>query len=108
MIDRRPGYLGDKSSAALDEERAKAALDRARARCGTAAMIDAREIDAFARLMNEKLDNVDTSARKGYIRSIIDAVELDDRAIRIIRGTDIPQAAMPTNKSRAKMFVVLT
>jgi site-specific DNA recombinase len=38
-------------------ERAKAALDRARAQCGATAMIDAAKIDTFARLMNEKLDN---------------------------------------------------
>ncbi len=28
------------------------------------------EIDAFARLMNEKLDTADTDARKSYIHSI--------------------------------------
>ena len=77
----------------VQQERAKAALDRARARYGTAATVDARKIDAFARLMNEKLDNADTYARKGYIRSIIDAVEVDDRA-RIIGSKDILQAAI--------------
>jgi site-specific DNA recombinase len=75
-----------------ERERAKAALDRAQ--CGTAATIDASKIDAFARLMNEKLDNADTNARKGYIRSIIDAIEVDDRVIRIIGSKDILQAAI--------------
>ena len=32
--------------------------------------------------------------RKGYIRSIIDAVEVDDHAIRIIGSKDILQAAI--------------
>jgi hypothetical protein len=45
-------------------ERAKAALDRARAKCGATATIDARKIDAFSRLMNEKLDSGDTGARE--------------------------------------------
>jgi site-specific DNA recombinase len=53
-----------------DRERAKAAYDRARAQCGTVATIDSVKIDAFARLMTEKLDTGDTNARKGYIRSI--------------------------------------
>jgi site-specific DNA recombinase len=75
-------------------ERAKAALDHARARCGTAAAIDAQRIDAFARLMNQKLDTGDTNSRNGYIRSIIDAVEVDDHAIRIIGSRDILQAAI--------------
>ena len=75
-------------------ERAKAALDRARAQCGTAAVIDAEKINAFARLMNEKLDAGDTNTRKAYIRSIIDTVEVDDRAVRIVGSKDNLQAAV--------------
>ena len=75
-------------------ERAKAALDHARAQCGTAAAVNAEKIDAFARLMNAKLDTGDTNTRKSYIRSIIDAVEVDDHAIRIIGSKDILQAAI--------------
>jgi site-specific DNA recombinase len=44
--------------------------------------------------MNERLENADTNARKGYIRSIIDAIEVDDKAIRIIGCRDILQAAI--------------
>ena len=75
-------------------ERAKAALDQARALCGTAAAVDAQKIDAFARLMSDKLDAGDTNTRKAYIRSILDAVEVDDRAIRIIGSKDVLQAAI--------------
>jgi hypothetical protein len=60
-------------------ERAEAALNHARAQCGIAAAIDAGKIDAFARLMNEKLDTADANTRKGYIHSIIDAIEVDDK-----------------------------
>jgi hypothetical protein len=58
------------------------------------AAIDSTKIDAFARLMTEKLDNGDTNARKGYIRSIVDAVEVDDKAIRIIGNKDVLQAVI--------------
>jgi hypothetical protein len=75
-------------------ERAKAALELARAQRGAAVAIDAGKIDAFARLRTEKLDTVDTNARKGYIHSIIDAVEVDDKTIRIIGSRDILQAAI--------------
>lgn len=77
-----------------ERERAKAALDHARAQAGGAAAIDASKIDAFARLMNDKLDNTDTNIRKGYIRSIVDAIEVDDNAIRIVGSRDILQAAI--------------
>ncbi len=42
--------------------------------------------------MTEKLDNGDTNARKGYIRSIGDAIEVDDKAIRIIGNKDVLRA----------------
>ena len=75
-------------------ERAKAALDHARAQCGSVTTINSAKIDAFAHLMNEKLDTADTNARKGYIHSIIDAIEVDDNAIRIIGSKDMLQAVI--------------
>jgi site-specific DNA recombinase len=87
--------LRDRTAALKSQrERAKAALAHARARCGTSAVIDAEKIDAFARLMSEKLGTADTNTRKSYIRSIIDAVEVDDLAIRIIGNKDVLQAAV--------------
>jgi site-specific DNA recombinase len=41
--------------------------------------------------MTEKLDNRDTNARKSCIRSIIDAIKVDDNAIRIIGRRDMLQ-----------------
>ena len=58
------------------------------------AAINAEKIDAFARLMNTKLDAGDTNTRKGYIHSLIDAIEVDDHAIRIIGNKDLLQAAI--------------
>ena len=59
-----------------------------------AAAINAEKIDAFMRLMNAKLKAGDTNACKGYINLIIDAVEVDDQAIRIIGSKDILRAAI--------------
>ncbi|MCC8962465.1 hypothetical protein H8A95_09095 [Bradyrhizobium sp. Pear76] len=44
--------------------------------------------------MSAKLDTGDTNTRKCYIHSIIDAVEVDGQAIRIIGSKDILQAAI--------------
>ena len=44
--------------------------------------------------MNEKPDTADITTRKGDIRSIIDAVAVDDKAIRIVGSRDILQAAI--------------
>ena len=73
-------------------ERAKAALDHFRAQRGTVMTINTDKINAFARLMTEKLDTGDTRARKAYIRAIVDAIEVDDKAIRIIGSKDVLQA----------------
>ena len=44
--------------------------------------------------MIEKLDNGDTNARRNYIRSIIDTIEVDDDSIRIIGSKDVLQAVI--------------
>jgi site-specific DNA recombinase len=77
-----------------EREHARAAYDRARAQCGTLATIDSGQIDDFARLMTEKLDAGDTNIRKGCVRSIIDAVEVGDNAVRIIGSRDVLQAVI--------------
>jgi hypothetical protein len=59
-----------------------------------AAAINTEKIEAFARPMSDELDTGDTTTRKGYIRSIIDAVEVDDGAIRIVGSKDVLQAAI--------------
>ncbi|MGC1578679.1 MAG: recombinase family protein, partial [Beijerinckiaceae bacterium] len=72
------------SSLKAERERAKAALDRTQAQTGAAMTIDAERIQAFSRLMTEKLDNGDVNSRKAYIRSIVSTVDVDDHAVRII------------------------
>lgn len=71
-----------------------APLDCTSTQCGTVTKIDSAKTDAFARFMNEKLDSGDTNARKSYIRSIVDAVESDDRATGIIGSRDARQAVI--------------
>ncbi|MBI2715156.1 MAG: recombinase zinc beta ribbon domain-containing protein [Rhizobiales bacterium] len=88
-------------------ERAKAALDRARAQCGTVTTIDPGKIDAFARLMKEKLDAGDTSARKSYIRAIVDAIEVDDKPSGLLAAGTCCRQSLPVNRPRTGMFVVL-
>ena len=82
--------------AALKSQRdqAKVARDRARTQGGPAAAINGAQIDAFSRLMREKLDNGDIQARKAYIRSVVSAVEVGDQAIRIMGSKDVLQAAI--------------
>jgi len=59
-----------------------------------ATKIDPAKIDAFARLVNEKLDTGDVNVRRSYIRSIVDGIEVDDDAIRIVGRRDVLQAVI--------------
>jgi site-specific DNA recombinase len=56
--------------------------------------IDPVKVNAFARLVNEKLDTGDVTVRRSYIRSIVDGIEVDDDAIRIVGRKDVLQAVI--------------
>ena len=87
---------------------ANAALERTRAQSGTATKIDTTKIDAFARLVNEKLDTEDVNVRRAYIRSIVDGIEVDNSVIRIFGRKDILQAVIAGKSSddgRVRGFV---
>ena len=89
-------------------EQAVAALDRAREQAGVATKIDPAKIDAFARLIKEKLNVGDVNVRRSYIRSIVDGVEVDDDAIRIVGRRDVLQAVIADKNSddgRVRGFV---
>jgi site-specific DNA recombinase len=86
-------------------ERAKAALDHARAQCGTAATIDAEKIDAFSRLMNKKPDTADTNTGKvRSIRSWTPSKSMTKPSgLSAARTSSRPP--LPANRQRTEMFV---
>ena len=90
-----------------ERERAKAALDRARAQCGTVTTIDSAKIDTFARLMNEKLDNGDTSARKAYIARSSTPLRWTITRSGLLAAGTFCGPGFPVNRPRTGMFVVL-
>jgi hypothetical protein len=57
--------------------------------------------------MSDKLDTGDINTRKGYIRSIIDAVEVDDRPSASSAARTSCRPPLRVNRSRTEMFVVL-
>ncbi len=65
-----------------DRDRARSALERIRAK-SSAASIDGAKIERFGALMRENITTGDVPFRKAYLRWLIDAVEVDDRVIRI-------------------------
>lgn len=70
----------------LQDERARsrAALERIHATSIFPRGVNAESIEAFSRLIQDKLDNGDINTKKRYIRSVVGGIEVDDGAIRII------------------------
>ncbi|WP_156410337.1 hypothetical protein [Bosea sp. Root381] len=73
----------------LERERAQAALVRIRTQIVPAAAIPPEVIEQFGRAMRENITTGEVPFRKAYLRSVIDRIEVDDHAIRIVgdRGT---------------------
>jgi site-specific DNA recombinase len=65
-----------------DRDRARIALERIKGQ-SPAASIDSARIDRFGSVMRENITTGDIPFRKAYLRWLIDAIEVDDRLIRI-------------------------
>ncbi len=65
-----------------DRDLARSALDRINNQ-SRRTLIDRSKIERFGSLMRENITTGTTPFRKAYLRSLIDAVEVDDRLIRI-------------------------
>jgi site-specific DNA recombinase len=65
-----------------DRDQARSALDRIKGQ-SPAARIDRAKIERFGSLMRQSITTGDIPFRKAYLRSFIDAIEVDDRVIRI-------------------------
>ena len=76
--------LGDRLAVLkTDRERAKAALERIKVQSAPNIALESDQIERFGAFMRERITTGETTFRKAYLRSIVDAIEVDDKAIRI-------------------------
>jgi site-specific DNA recombinase len=76
--------LGDRLTALKSErERAKAALERIKVQSAPQIELEPDQIERFGSFMRERITEGETPFRKAYLRSIVDAIEVDDKVIRI-------------------------
>jgi site-specific DNA recombinase len=87
-----------------ERERAKAALDHTLSQRAGAIAIDLAKVDAFSRLMTDLLAQGNTPALKAYLRSILGAVEVGDKTIRIMGSKKVLAGAV-TGKNFARQNV---
>ena len=67
----------------LDRDRAKAALERIRVQLAPEVTLEPDQVERFGAFMRERITTGETTFRKAYLRSIVDAIEVDDKAVRI-------------------------
>ena len=67
-----------------ERDLAQATLDRIKSQLEAKAGVTPERIEAFSKLMLEKLDDGDVHARKAYLRSVISKIEVDDHCVRLI------------------------
>jgi site-specific DNA recombinase len=67
-----------------EQDIAQASLDRIVAQTRERAAVTPDRLEAFSKLMREKLETGDIQARRDYLRSVISQIEVDDGKIRII------------------------
>lgn len=81
-----------------DRDRAKEALDRIKLR-PKSHNIDDEAIERFGRLMRENIASGPIPFRKAYIKSVVDRVEVDDHAIRIVGDRATLEQAVVGNQN---------
>ena len=77
-----------------DRDRARAALERARAAVRPAVDVSPIVVERFGEAMRERLTTGEIPFRKAYLGSIVDRVEVDDREIRIVGRKDVLEQAV--------------
>ena len=76
--------LGDRLAALKSvRDRAKAALERIKIQSAPNITLESDQIERFGAFMRERITTGETTFRKAYLRSIVDAIEVDDKVIRI-------------------------
>jgi len=77
-----------------ERDRAKAALERAKAHSASHIQIDPALIERFGRTMGENFGGGSVPFRKAYLRSLIDVIEVDDHQVRIKGNKDLLEKAV--------------
>ncbi len=82
-----------------EREKAQAAFERATSTTGADMTVDVERVEAFGRLMREKMDTGDVQARKDVIRSVVSGITVGDERIRIIGDKSVLAAAVSGQRS---------
>jgi site-specific DNA recombinase len=87
---------GRLASLKADRDRARAALEIAKAHLAPEIRVDPALIERFGRVMRENLTSGSVPFRKAYLQSLIEVIEVDDHQVRIKGSKDVLERAVVT------------
>ena len=67
-----------------EREIVQISIERIAQQVSSRVQITPARIEAFSKLINDKLENGDVQTRKAYLRSVISVIEVDDGSVRIL------------------------
>jgi hypothetical protein len=97
LVPRRRHRLGKGRQWQARSDRARAALERARAAVRPAVDVSPIVVERFGAAMRERLTTGEIPFRKAYLGSLVDRVEVDDGEIRIVGRKDMLEQAVQAN-----------
>ena len=88
-----------------EKTKATAALERAMSQTALATDIDDEKIERFGQILNARLDEADVNARRGYIASIVERIEVDDGTVRVVGHKQVLADAVQRGDGKVRGFV---
>ena len=83
-----------------EQDKAQAALDRAKLQLVPAAAVDAERVARFGRLMCERMDEGEVGARRAYIAAVVSRIEVHDDVVRIVGERETLKTAVLGNSGQ--------
>lgn len=68
------------------------------------ASIDTEKVAAFSKLMSDLLDNGETPARKAYLRTLVVAIIVGDKSVKIVGSKEAVRGAILGKPGPSKTF----
>ena len=87
-----------------ERERARQALAKLKAQAAPQVVVDAEMAVQFSALLGDKLANADVQAKKAYLRSIIDRIEVGDAKVQILGQKSTLRDAMAGRPTSVRGF----
>lgn len=90
-----------------DRDRAHSVLQRIENQGDAASRLDSDKLARFGQLIRSTITEGEVPFRKAYLRSLIDAAEVDQHVVRIHGSSSVAERAALADRATSRVFAVL-